>query len=102
MTVCSSCNGSGAFSYECRYCEGTGNIKKDSGETKCGYCFGTGRFYPQFKQKKDAKIKTFSLPFIVFELPNKKKIFAYKCRSCRGTGDKLHKETSKKGNTNGR
>jgi hypothetical protein len=86
MSNCSQCGGTGVFSYECRYCCGSGIIKKDSGVVTCGYCFGSGRFYPQYKQKKDTKLKTFSLPFKIFELSNGKKIFAYKCTKCRGTG----------------
>jgi len=98
MSKCRDCDGTGAFSYPCRYCEGSGKIEKRDMAVDCGYCFGSGMFYPQFKQKKGTKIKTFSLPFVVLKLGNGKSIFAYKCKACRGTGE--HKSNNSQGKRN--
>lgn len=45
---CSVCNGVGLFSYDCRYCDGTGKYRKSEHHTEieCKACNGSGRFYP--------------------------------------------------------
>jgi DnaJ-class molecular chaperone len=45
---CPTCNGVGLFSYDCRYCKGTGKYRKSEhhAEIECKVCNGSGRFYP--------------------------------------------------------
>lgn len=45
---CLVCKGVGLFSYECKFCKGTGKYQKTEKHTPitCKRCSGTGRFYP--------------------------------------------------------
>ena len=66
MAVCPDCSGSGAFSYPCKKCDGTGvflSPKTGKQVGKCRLCGGSGRFFPQFKEDKERPLK--SLPTVV-------------------------------------
>ena len=88
MSACPDCYGTGAFSYECRNCGGSGEYTKANGRVmgECYMCGGTGRFYPKFDQKKRT-LAGLSFPFVIHPLPSGEDIFAYKCRTCRGRGN---------------
>jgi len=93
MAACPECRGTGAFSYPCRNCNGSGKFTTARGVVgKCYMCGGTGRFYPKFDQK-ERKLTGLSFPFVIHTLPSGEEMLAYKCRICRGSGE-IHDATA--------
>jgi DnaJ-class molecular chaperone len=84
---CSGCDGTGAFSYPCRKCDGSGRYirgGKDRGE--CNLCKGGGRFYPENKKA----VMSFFFERIVY-IPGTTRR-AHVCRACGGNGVRLFYE----------
>ena len=86
--ACPDCQGTGAFSYACRGCWGTGsNTSPRDGKVigKCNMCGGSGRFYPPYKGPRVSRI-TWIPVYKDITLSNGQKIRANACSQCESTG----------------
>lgn len=87
--VCPDCKGDGKFWLPCKKCDGTGEYRRTDTNKVVGSCYlcgGSGRFYPIYKSKPGAKVRSIFGDSVTILLPSGKSQAVNKCRKCRGEG----------------
>jgi hypothetical protein len=90
--TCPKCSGTGAFSYPCRACRGTGshtNPRNGKPIGTCTLCEGSGRFYPLYKGKPKkrhmyASWLDYHVDYTFVKLKDGTELQVNKCRECGG------------------